>query len=136
MFKKYFKLRHEKIYFYSYLVTLISLFLPWIRVIHVFVPGIILPFGGITVILLTFSAIHFWWAKIKEKVLLRSNIFFGFLCLLSCIGHFMGYQPTFNFYGGLFAYSFGVYLAIIGSLGIIISGIVGLKEKKRKERIG
>ena len=47
MFRKHFKvLYYEKIYFYSCLITFISLFLPWFRALHVFVPGIILPLGA------------------------------------------------------------------------------------------
>lgn len=133
MFRKYFKLRHEKIYFYSFLIAYVSLFLPWLRLVHVFVPGIILPFGGLTAILLTFNGIHFFWAKRKQKVLAISNIVIGSLCILSGIGHFLGYQPTFSFVGGLFAYSIGVYLSILGSIGILISGVLGVKHKKKME---
>ena len=133
MFKKYFKLRHEKIYFYSFLIAYVSLFLPWLRLLAFFVPGIILPFGGLTAILLTFNAIHFFWAKRKQKVLAISNIVIGSLCILSGIGHFLGYQPSVSFVGGLYTYFIGVYLSILGSIGILISGILGVKHKKKME---
>ena len=133
MFKKYFKLRHEKIYFYSFLIAYVSLFLPWLRLLAFFVPGIILPFGGLTAILLTFNAIHFFWAKRKQKVLAISNIVIGSLCILCGIGHFLGYQPSVSFVGGLYTYFIGVYLSILGSIGILISGILGVKHKKKME---
>src|SRR5699024_12860926 len=128
MFKKYFKLRHEKIYFYSFLIAYVSLFLPWLRLVHVFVPGIILPFGGLTAILLTFNGIHFFWAKRKQKVLAISNIVIGSLCILSGIGHFLGYQSTFSFVGGLYTYFIGVYLYLLGSIVILFLCILVVKH--------
>ena len=40
---------------------------------------------------------------------------------------------AFTFVGGLFAYSIGVYLSILGSIGILISGVLGVKHKKKME---
>lgn len=131
MFRKHFKFRHEKIYFYSFLIAYASLFLPWLRLLNIFVPGIILPFGGLTVILLTFNGIHFFWAKRKQKTLTISNIVIGSLCILCGIGHFLGYQPSVSFVGGLYTYSIGVYLSTLGSVGILISGILGVKHKNK-----
>src|SRR5699024_11675569 len=128
MFRNYFKLRHEKIYFYSLLIAYVSLFLPWLRLLAFFVPGIILPFGGLTAILLTFNAIHFFWAKRKQKVLAISNIVIGSLCILCGIGHFLGYQPSVSFVGGLYSYFIGFSLYLLGSIVILFLCILVVKH--------
>lgn len=134
MFRKHFKvLYYEKIYFYSCLITFISLFLPWFRALHVFVPGIILPLGVLTLIVLSISTIIFFRVKRRKKVLSISSIIIGFLCLLSSVGHLIGYRPAVDIGGGLYGFSIGVYVGMFGSLGIITSGILGLKYKKKTE---
>jgi hypothetical protein len=131
MFKKYFRLLHEKIYFFSFLLTFIGLLLPWFRGLIYFIPGIILPFGSLVLILLTIHSIIFFWTKRRQKVLSVSSIVIGSLCLLSEIGHLVVYQPAVNIGDGLYGVSMGVYVGIIGSLGILISGVLGLKQKKQ-----
>lgn len=130
MFKKHFGQLHEKIYFYSYLVALISLFLPWLRGFIVYIPGIILPFGSAFIVLLSVSAGLFYNAKRKKKVPAVSTIIMGILCIATTIGHIIAYELLIDLGMGLFGYSIGIYLAILGSIGILISGLLAFTYKK------
>lgn len=132
MFKKYFKFHYEKVYSYSYLITFISLFLPWLRGFWLYIPGIILPFGNVLIVLLLISAGLFALLKRQKKYPSVSSIIMGVLCFATMIGHLIGYRLVIIEGEGLFGFGIGVYGAIFGSLGIIVSGILGLKHKKNQ----
>lgn len=132
MFNKYFDRLYEKVYFYSYLITFVSLFFPWIRSLDIYILGITLLFGIFILALLSISSVLFIRSKRHKKILGISNIIIGILCLLSTFGHLIGYGMVIELSGGFIGFSFGVYVGMFGSLGIIVSGILGLKFKNGK----
>lgn len=132
MFEKYFQLRYEKFYSHSYLITFISLFLPWIRSFFVYIPGIILPFGNALLVLLLISAALFYLAKRKKKHPSTSTIIMGALCLVTVIGHLIAYSLLITESDGFVGFGIGVYVALFGSLGIITSGVLASKYKKNQ----
>lgn len=132
MFEKYFKLRYEYFYAHSYLITFISLFLPWIRSFLVYIPGIILPFGNALFVLLLISAALYYLSKKKKKHPSTSSIIMGALCLMTIIGHLIAYSLLITEIDGFVGFGIGVYVAILGSLGIFTSGVLGLKHKKNQ----
>lgn len=132
MFNKHFSQLYEKVYIISYLTTLVSLFLPWLAVYTENVLGIRILFGIAIFWLLFISALLFFRAKIKEKVLAISSIVIGILCLAAAIGTFIGYRIPVSLGLGFIQFGIGPYIATVGSIGSIISGVLGLKHKRKQ----
>ena len=134
MFKNRLHFLHEKIYVVSLYVTFISLFLPWLSspIFDVNIIGIQTIFGIITVAVLILSAVLSFFIKNKNRLVSILNIIFGILCIVTVGATFIGYNPVMSLIGGIIIFHIGIYIALIGSIGITISGFIGLRKKRKQ----
>lgn len=135
MFKIHFRLFHEKFYIISFFITLISLFLPWLGSFifsEANIIGIRFPFGVILFAFLSLNAMLSFIFRKKEGFVSILNIILGILCLGTVIAAFIIYNIAITISLGTLLYGIGMYVAVIGSLGIIISGILGIRDNRKK----
>lgn len=119
----------EKIFLVSVLITFIGTLLPWVNGVDRDISGIEILYGGIISTLLLVSLSVFYFAGKKEKLVSIVLVVIGILSFLLVLRSFteLGYAIT-PLTGIFIDYGIGVYITALGSIGIAIAGIVGLKD--------
>lgn len=121
----------EKIFLISVLTIFIGLFLPWVDVMDRNVRGFQNFYGLIVLALLVFSLSIFYFPRIKSKHISIYLVVIGIVSFLLVLRSFteLGYviDPLTRIFIG---YGIGLYITGLGSIGIFIAGIVGLKRKR------
>ena len=138
MFNNHLNFLYEKIYFISFFTTFVDTLLPWITLNDIVdtirVTGIRIIYGILVIGLLSLSIIIFIFMRNKNKVVSIVNIICGIISFIAVLISMFGYRLiVFDSLSGLFIhYGVGVYIALIGSLGIVASGILGLMQQRKE----
>lgn len=121
----------EKIFLISVLTTLIGILLPWVNGFNGNISGIESFYGVIIFILLLVSLGIFYFTQNKRGLVSISIVVIGILSFLFVLRSFIDLSYGINPITGIYVdYGKGGYITALGSIGIVIAGIVGLKEKK------
>ena len=138
MFNNHLNFLYEKIYLISFFTTFAGTLLPWITlndtVKTVRVSGIQIIYGIPVVISLILSIIIFIFMRNKNKLVSLVNIICGLTSFIAVVISMLGYRLiVLDPLAGLFIhYGAGIYIALIGSLGIFASGILGLIQQRKE----
>jgi len=121
----------EKFFLISVITSLIGLFLPWVIVIDRNVRGFQNLYGVIVLILLVFSLSIFYFPRRKSKHVSICLIVIGIVSFLLVLRSFSELDYVIDLLTEIFInYGKGLFITGLGSIGIFIVGIFGLKGKK------
>lgn len=105
--------------------------MPWVNGFNGNISGIESFYGVIIFILLLVSLGIFYFTQNKRGLVSISIVVIGILSFLFVLRSFIDLSYSINPITGIYVdYGKGGYITALGSIGIVIAGIVGLKEKK------
>ncbi|WP_047982018.1 hypothetical protein [Ornithinibacillus contaminans] len=123
------KSKIARIYLSSILITLMGFLLPWIHT-HDRSGSGLYPINGVIALLILVSLIVFFTVKNKMLVSIVM-IITGVLSFLIVFYTFFSSLVVFinPFISSFVSYGIGIFVTALGTLGIIIAGIVGIKVR-------
>lgn len=135
MFKNCFDFFHGRVYLISLAATFLSMFLPWIvadnTVDRFEILGIQTILSDIFIGLLILNILVSTLLQNKNKLVSILNIIIGILCFIIVLMTFIGYYLPIGVIFGMIRFSIGIYVAFIGTIGIVVSGVLNLAKNKK-----
>lgn len=121
----------EKTFLISILTTFIGVLLPWIDAINGNINGFE-TFYGLAILTLLIVSIGVFYLTSKKNLVPISLVVIGIVSCLLVWRTFTELSYGINPLTGVFVdYGIGGYITGLGSIGIVIAGIVGLKSKNK-----
>lgn len=135
MFRNGFDSLYGRVYLISLIGNFLSLFLPWIvadNTIDRFeMLGIQTVSSHVFMGLLILGIIVSALLRNKIKLVSIFNIIIGILCFVIVLITFIGYSLPVGIFFGMVRFGIGIYIAFIGAIGIVVSGVLSLKASKK-----
>lgn len=132
MFNSHSNSMRPKLFIISIFLIYIGVLLPWLHVGEYTILGIQVPVVGLSIlILLSISLGIFFFVKNSRKLVSVIFIVVGFLSLIATLFAFFSYWIIISIFGIFTNFGIGIYLSLIGSLGLAISEIMHLIRKEK-----
>lgn len=133
MFNNRFDFFHGRVHLISLVATFLSMFLPWIVAddtidrfeilgIQTILSNI---FMGLLILNILVSTLR------HNKLVSIFNIMIGILCFIIVLMTFIGYYLPVSVTFGVIRFGVGIYIALIGTIGIVVSGFLSLAKNKK-----
>jgi hypothetical protein len=133
LFNNRFDFFHGRVHLISLVATFLSMFLPWIVAddtidrfeilgIQTILSNI---FMGLLILNILVSTLR------HNKLVSIFNIMIGILCFIIVLMTFIGYYLPVSVTFGVIRFGVGIYIALIGTIGIVVSGFLSLAKNKK-----
>lgn len=133
MFNNRFDFFHGRVHLISLVATFLSMFWPWIVAddtidrfeilgIQTILSNI---FMGLLILNILVSTLR------HNKLVSIFNIIIGILCFIIVLMTFIGYYLPVSATFGVIRFGVGIYIALIGTIGIVVSGFLSLAKNKK-----